>query len=82
MIQYSCMLDRKKYAKDYRLKNREKINAYNRAYLADPEHKRKHQECCKRYKQTPEAREKNRIYQREYYRRKKAEKDKDVIKVK
>lgn len=77
MLQCSYMVDskdRKEYLREYRRKNRERLNAYQRAYFADPEHKKKHNETCRRWRKermTDETKEKIKEYQKEYYKRNK-----------
>lgn len=72
MLQCSYMLDRREYLREYRRKNRERLNAYQRAYFSDPEHKRKHKEACGRWRKdnmTEETKQKIKEYQKEYYRK-------------
>lgn len=74
MIQCSYMVDRREYMKKYRAKNREKLNAYQRKYLQDPEHKEKHKDSCDKWrkeKMSTATREKIKQYQKEYYKRRK-----------
>ena len=63
------------YLRQYRRKNREKLNKYQREYYADPEHAEKHKEACKKWREHMSAttREKIKAYQRKYYQRRKNE---------
>ena len=77
MLQCSYMVDkkdRKEYLREYRKRNRERLNAYQRQYLSDPEHKQKHKESCNKWRlenMTEETRKKIKDYQKEYYKRRK-----------
>lgn len=67
--------DRREYLREYRKKNRERLNAYQRQYLSDPEHKQKHKESCTKWrleKMTDETKQKIKEYQKEYYKRTKS----------
>lgn len=64
------MVDRKEYMKQYREKNRKKINEYQRRYFRDPTNRTKHKEACDNWRKermSDETREKIRKYQKEYY---------------
>ena len=68
------MLDRKEYMRQYRKKNRERLNAYQRKYLSDPKHKAKHKEACdswRKERMTNETRRRIKQYQKEYYEQRK-----------
>ena len=73
---------RRAYMRTYRARNRAKVNAYQRKYLSDQKNKKKHYDSCQKYRDksmTDETKEKIRQYQREYYRKRKAEADKEAL---
>lgn len=60
--------------RQYRKKNRERLNAYQRRYLSSPDHKEKHKQSCDDWRQnrmTEETRQKIKQYQKEYYEQRK-----------
>lgn len=66
----------------YRKKNRERLNAYHREYLADPDRAHKHRKSCDKYRKnnmTPETKQKIKVYQHEYYLRRKASRNKEAL---
>ncbi len=74
---------RREYMRRYRLKNKDKMRAYHKAYLQDSEHYAKHKKSCDKYRKenmTDETREKIRQYQREYYRKRKEKENEEALK--
>ena len=68
------MLDRREYMRQYRRKNRARINAYQRRYYADPVNKAKHKKACDEWRKermTEDTRQKIKKYQRKYYEQRK-----------
>lgn len=77
MLQCSYMLDKKDYMREYRKKNRERLNAYQREYFEDEENKEKHKKACAKYRKhnmKESTRQKIKAYQHEYYLKRKAAK--------
>lgn len=76
MIQYSYMVDRTEYMREYRKKNRKRLTEYHRQYVSDPYNKEKQRESWRKYyygKMSDEQKSKKKAYLKEYYQRKKEE---------
>lgn len=68
------MLDRREYMRQYRKKNRARLNEYQRQYLQDPKHKARHKQSCDEWRKermTEETKAKIKKYQKEYYEQRK-----------
>lgn len=60
--------------REYRKRNRARLNAYQRKYLSDPERNEKHKETCRRWRKermTEETKAKIKEYQKEYHKKRK-----------
>jgi len=60
--------------RQYRKRNRQRLNSYQRRYLSDPEHKQKHKKACDDWRQnrmSDDTKQKIKQYQKEYYEQRK-----------
>lgn len=81
VVMSNTKMPKSEYSRLYREKHRKELNAYQRAYYADPEAYEKHAKICADYRANrmkPETKEKIREYQRRYYQMRKKKKNEEA----